>query len=47
VDVPLDVIDDKLYAEPKDADRLAELAGSLGVESSVQRLQTAIRKALD
>jgi len=46
LDVPLDVIDDKLYPEPKDADQLAELAAVLGVESSVQRMQTAIRKAL-
>ena len=47
LDVPLDVIDDKLYPEPKDADRLAELAGALGIESSVRRLQAAIGKALD
>lgn len=46
LDVPLDVIDDKLYAEPRDAAQLAELAGVLGVESSVERLQTAIRKTL-
>jgi hypothetical protein len=46
LDVPLDAIDDLLYAEPRDPDRLAELAGALGVESSVQRLQAAIGKAL-
>jgi 5'-3' exonuclease len=45
-DVPLDSIDDRLYVEPRDADRLAELAGVLGVESSVQRLQKAIATAL-
>ena len=47
LDVPLDVIDDRLYAEPKDADQLAALTDTLGIESSVRRLQTAIRKALD
>ena len=46
VDVPLSVIDDALYPEPRDPARLAELAGRLGVESSVERLQAAIGKAL-
>jgi 5'-3' exonuclease len=46
LDVPLAVIDDKLYPDPKDAAQLAALAGDLGVENSVHRLQTAIRKAL-
>ena len=46
LDVPLDVIDDRLYPEPKDAARLAELARALGVEDPVQRLQTAIRNAV-
>lgn len=46
LDVPLDVIDDSLYPEPRDADQLAELAGALGVASSVQRLQAAVRTAL-
>ncbi|MDT4915461.1 MAG: hypothetical protein QOH89_161 [Pseudonocardiales bacterium] len=46
LDVPLDVIDDALYPEPRDAGLLAELARALGVESSVARLQTAIRTAL-
>jgi 5'-3' exonuclease len=46
LDAPLDTIDDKLYSEAKDAGQLAELAGALGIENSVQRLQTAIRKAL-
>jgi 5'-3' exonuclease len=45
-DVPLDVMDDALYAEPKDADQLDELAGVLGVRSSVDRLQKAIAKAI-
>ena len=45
LDVPLDVIDDALYPEPRDADELAELAGSLGVTSSVERLQKAIANA--
>lgn len=46
LDAPLDVIDDRLYAEPRDPGRLAELAESLGVQSSVQRLQKAITTAL-
>jgi 5'-3' exonuclease len=46
VDVPLDVIDDRLYLEPRDAGRLSELAGALGVSNSVQRLQEAIAAAL-
>ncbi len=45
LDVPLDVIDDRLYAEPRDADRLAELAADLGVESSVARLTKAVAAA--
>jgi 5'-3' exonuclease len=45
IDVPLDVIDDALYVEPRDAGRLAELAGALGVTSSVERLQKAITAA--
>jgi 5'-3' exonuclease len=46
LDVPLDVIDDALYLEPRDPDRLAELADALGVQSSVDRMQKAIAKAL-
>jgi 5'-3' exonuclease len=46
IDVPLDVIDDALYVEPRDAGRLAELAGALGVTSSVERLQKAIAAAV-
>jgi 5'-3' exonuclease len=42
LDVPLDVIDDRLYAEPRDADRLDELAADLGIRNSVDRLQKAI-----
>src|SRR5581483_6788645 len=45
-DVPLDVIDDQLYAEPRDPDRLAELAERLGIGNSVQRLQKAITAAV-
>jgi 5'-3' exonuclease len=45
LDVPLDVIDDLLYPEPRDPDRLAELAGALGVERAVERLQAAITNA--
>jgi 5'-3' exonuclease len=46
VDVPLDVIDDRLYLEPRDADQLSELADALGVSNSVQRLRKAIGTAL-
>jgi 5'-3' exonuclease len=46
LDVPLDVIDDRLYPEPRRRDELAELAESYGVTSSVQRLQKAIRSAV-
>jgi 5'-3' exonuclease len=46
LDVPLAVIDDALYSEPRDATELAELAAALGVESSVDRLRAAIRGAL-
>ncbi|HZC73431.1 MAG TPA: 5'-3' exonuclease [Jatrophihabitans sp.] len=46
VDVPLDVIDDALYVEPRDAARLDELAGELGVENSVSRMRKAISTAI-
>jgi 5'-3' exonuclease len=42
LDVPLDDIDDELRAEPRDAERLAELAVAHGVQSSVERLRRAI-----
>jgi 5'-3' exonuclease len=45
-DAPLDVIDDALYPQPRDADQLDELAGVLGVRTSVDRLQQAIGKAI-
>jgi 5'-3' exonuclease len=44
-DVPLDVIDDRLYPDPRDPERLAELAGELGVSDSVERLRKAISAA--
>jgi 5'-3' exonuclease len=46
LDVPLDVIDDALYVEPRDADRLDALADELGIISSVQRLKKAIASAV-
>jgi 5'-3' exonuclease len=46
LDVPLDVIDDALYSEPRDADQLNELAGALGISSSVERLKKAIASAV-
>jgi 5'-3' exonuclease len=45
-DVPLERIDDRLPAEPRDPERLAELAAAYGVQSSVGRLQQAITGAL-
>ncbi|MBN9618167.1 MAG: flap endonuclease, partial [Actinobacteria bacterium] len=46
LDVPLDVIDDGLYTEPRDPARLAELAADLGLANSVGRVQKAIAAAL-
>jgi 5'-3' exonuclease len=46
LDVPLDVIDDQLYREPRDADQLDALAGDLGVANSIQRLQKAIANSV-
>jgi 5'-3' exonuclease len=45
VDAPLDVIDDAIYPEPRDAARLDELARELGVESAVDRMRKAIATA--
>jgi 5'-3' exonuclease len=45
LDVPLDVIDDRLYAHPRDPDRLRELAGELGVGDCVERLRKAVAAA--
>ena len=45
IDVPLDVIDDALYPEPRDAARLDELGRELGVESSIERMRKAISAA--
>jgi 5'-3' exonuclease len=46
LDVPLDVIDDALYVEPRDAVRLDELAAELGIASSVERMKKAIAAAV-
>jgi 5'-3' exonuclease len=46
LDVPVPELDDALVAEPDDTERLAALAAELGVQSSVQRLRTAIGAAL-
>jgi 5'-3' exonuclease len=46
LDVPVPELDDALVAEPDDPERLAALAAELGVQSSVQRLRTAIGAAL-
>jgi 5'-3' exonuclease len=45
LDVPLDVIDDRLYPHPRDPDRLAELAELHGVQSSVARMERAVAAA--
>jgi 5'-3' exonuclease len=45
IDVPLDVIDDRLYADPRDPARLDELADTLGIRSSVERLTKAVTAA--
>jgi 5'-3' exonuclease len=45
IDVPLDVIDDAIYPEPRDPERLAELAESLGIGSSVERIRKAMGMA--
>ena len=46
VDVPLDVIDDALPAEPHDSARLVELADEYGLDSSINRVLGAISTAL-
>lgn len=46
VDVPLDDVGGALPTVPHDPTRLAELSASLGIDSSVQRLQAAIATAL-
>jgi 5'-3' exonuclease len=46
-DAPVDDVDDALRSEPRDAARVVQLAGQLGVESSVQRLQKAIASAVE
>jgi 5'-3' exonuclease len=45
-DAPVPDVRDELPAEPRDPDRLHELAERLGVESAVARLQKAIAAAL-
>ena len=45
-DVPIPDLDDAILAEPDDPERLAQLARTLGVEASVERLRTALRRAV-
>jgi len=45
-DVPLDVIDDALPTKAADAERLAELTATLGIDNSIRRIQDAIAAAL-
>ena len=45
-DAPIPEIDDALPAQPRHPERLDELAGDLGIESSVARMRAAIAKAL-
>jgi 5'-3' exonuclease len=44
-DVPVEVLDDALPAEPVNAERLVELSDDLGIDSSVNRLLVAIAAA--
>jgi 5'-3' exonuclease len=44
-DAPVPEVDDALPARPRDADRLATLAGQLGIENSVSRIRSAIDAA--
>jgi 5'-3' exonuclease len=44
-DAPLDVIDDALYPDPRDPERLAQLAEALGIGSSVERIVKAMGAA--
>jgi 5'-3' exonuclease len=44
-DVPVEVVDDALPAEPVDPERLVELSDELGIDSSVNRLLVAIAAA--
>ncbi len=46
LDVPLDELDDRLPAQPREPERLAELAEAYGVGSSVERMLKAIGVAL-
>jgi 5'-3' exonuclease len=46
LDVPLETIEDVLPDEARDADRLEELVGTLGIANSVKRLQAAIAAAM-
>jgi 5'-3' exonuclease len=44
-DVPLDLPDDTLPAEPTDPERLVDLSAELGIDASVNRLLVAIAAA--
>jgi 5'-3' exonuclease len=46
IDVPLEAIDDALPSEPRDASRLVELADEYGLDSSINRVLSAITTAL-
>ena len=45
IDAPVDEVADELPAQPRDPDRLAELAAELGLENSVDRLTRAVAAA--
>jgi 5'-3' exonuclease len=45
-DVPLPRLDDRLSAEPDDADALERLSAELGIQASIGRVQAAIATAL-
>ena len=42
LDVPVPLLDDALPGQPRDGERLDRLAVELGIESSVERLRTAV-----
>jgi hypothetical protein len=44
-DVPIEVVDDALPAEPADPERLIELSDELGIDASVNRMLVAIAAA--
>lgn len=46
MDVPLDDVEDRLPAEPRNPERLAELTEEFGLQNSVARVSAALRSAI-